>query len=436
VGVTLTPTSDSDIKSEIWLPLPSAWNGKFLMTGNGAWAGMVLYPTNTVASGYVGANTDTGHDASEPNFGIGHTEKLIDFGWRAVHETAVAAKALAQAYYGKAVGASYFTGCSTGGRQAIAAAQKYPRDFNAIAAGDAVNPMTRLHLFAMMNYTMANKDSAIRALPAAKLAVIKRAVLDACDMLDGVRDGLIEFPPKCAWDPGTIQCKGDDAPYCLTAPQVELARHLYKGAFTTTGEPFYPGFPRGAESNWGATAGPNPDSGAVITFRNVVFKNPNWDPKAFDINFDTALPLSDREGNATINAVDYDLTPFFSGGGKLLMYSGWSDGNVSAQGVINNYDNMMKASGGQAKVSNDMRLFLVPGMGHCNGGEGAPATWNKEQVLDAWFTTSKAPDKIIGTHSTNGQVDRTRPLCPYPLAAKYKGSGNTDDAANFTCAKP
>jgi feruloyl esterase len=222
----------------------------------------------------------------------------------------------------------------------------------------------------------------------------------------------------------------------LTAPQVELARHLYKGSFTTTGEPIYPGFPRGSESNWGATAGPNPDSGAVGTFRNVVFKNPNWDPKAFDINFDTALPLSDREGNATINAVGYDLTPFFSGGGKLLMYSGWSDGNVAAQGVINNYENMVKASGGLAKTSDSMRLFMVPGMGHCNGGEGAPATWNKEQVLDQWFTTGKAPEKIIGTHSTSGQVDRTRPLCPYPLAAKYKGSGSVDDAANFTCAKP
>jgi feruloyl esterase len=433
VSVTLTPTSDSDIKSEIWLPV-AGWNGKFEVDGNGGWAGNIGYQAiaQALANGYASASTDTGHTVPSASFALGHPEKMIDFGYRAVHVTTVAGKALISAFYGDAPQESYFNGCSTGGRQAMNAVQRYPSDFNGVIAGAPVNPMTRLHAGSMHNTMFAHRDEATY-IPPEKYAMIHKAALAACDKLDGVEDGVIENPMACKFDPKVLECKGADAPTCLTKPQVELANAIYGGTFNPrTKELVFPGLERGSELGWRVTAGPEPEGPAIDTFRYVVFDDPNWDWKT--LNFDGDIALSDKKGNATINAVETDLTPFFSAGGKLLMYHGWADPNVAPRNTVNYYNSVLKTMGGASKVSGEIRLFMAPGMGHCGGGDG-PNTFDKIEVLDKWVTTGKAPDSIVASHSTDGKVDRTRPLCPFPQVAKYKGTGNTDDAANFTCAQ-
>jgi feruloyl esterase len=434
VAVTLTPTSDSDIKSEIWLPM-TGWNGKFQVDGNGGWAGSIGYPNlgTAVAAGFASGGTDTGHSTNGASFALDHPEKMLDFGYRAVHVTTVAGKALISAFYGDAPKEAYFTGCSTGGRMAMNAVQRYPTDFNGVIAGAQVNPMTRLHMGSMYNTTFAHKDEE-NYIPPTKYAMIHKAVIEACDALDGLKDGLIQNPMACKFDPKVLECKGADGPACLTTKQVAMANTIYGGAITSdTKVQIYPGWERGSEMGWNVTAGPQPEGPAVDTYRFDVFHDPNWDWHT--LKFDSAtVSLADKEGNSTINAVETDLKPFFAAGGKLLLYHGWSDPNVAPRNTVNYYNSVLKTMGGEAKVTNDVRLFMVPGMGHCGGGEG-PNDFDKVGALDQWVTTGKAPDSIIASHSTDGKVDRTRPLCPYPQVAKYKGSGSIDDAANFVCSK-
>jgi feruloyl esterase len=434
VALTLTPTSDSDIKSEIWLPA-SGWNGRFEVFGNGGWAGSIGYNNfgEALAAGYAAAGTDTGHTGGDASFAYNHPEKMLDFGFRAVHETAVAGKAIVAAFYGNPAQYSYFNGCSTGGRMALNAVQRYPKDFNGVIAGAPVNPMTRLHAGSMYNTIYAHKDEA-NYIPPSKYPMVHKAVIDACDELDGLKDGLIQNPMACKFDPAVLLCKGEDGPNCLTKAQVGLANTIYGGAKNPrTGEQIYPGWERGSELGWGVTAGPNPEGPAVSTYRFDVFHDPNWDWHT--LNFDSDIALSDERGNATINAVVTDLTPFLSAGGKLFLFHGWQDPNVAPRNTVNYYNNFVKDSGGLAKVSDSVRLFMVPGMGHCGGGEG-PNTWDKTAVLNDWVTTGKAPERVVASHSTDGKVDRTRPLCPYPQVAKYRGTGSVDDAANFACSAP
>jgi feruloyl esterase len=432
VAVTLTPTADSDIKSEIWLPL-AGWNGKLQVPGNGGWAGTISYNNLATAlvDGYAAASTDTGHTGGSASFAYNHPEKMLDFGFRAVHVTTVAGKAMIKAFYGDAPKESYFNGCSTGGRQALNAVQRYPADFNGVIAGAPVNPMTRLHAGSISNTQFAHQDEG-NYIPPEKYPMIHKAVVEACDELDGVKDGLIQNPQACTFDPKVLECKGDDNATCLTTKQVELARKIYRGAINPrTKEQVYPGWERGSELGWGVTAGPQPEGPAIDTMRYVVFNNPEWDWHT--LNLDSDIALGDKMGNATINGVETNLKPFFDAGGKLLMFHGWADPNVAPRNTVNYYSAVLKTMGA-AKVDQDIRLFMVPGMGHCGGGEG-PNDFDKVGAIDKWVTTGKAPDTMVAAHSTGGKIDRTRPLCPYPQVAKYKGTGSIDDAANFTCSK-
>lgn len=433
VAVTLTPTSDSDIKSEVWLPL-TGWNGKLQVPGNGGWAGNISYPNMATAllTGYATASTDTGHTGGSAAFAYQHPEKMLDFGWRAIHVTTVAGKALVKSFYGDGPKESYFNGCSTGGRQALNAVQKFPTDFNGIIAGAPVNPMTRLHAASLNNSIFAHKDEG-NYIPPSKYPMVHKAVLEACDALDGLKDGLIQNPMACNFDPKVLECKGEDNESCLTTKQVSLAKTIYGPTINPrTKELIYPGWERGSELGWGVTAGPKPEGPAVDTYKYVVFENPDWDWHT--LNMDSDIALSDKMGNAKINAVETNLKPFFEAGGKLLMFHGWQDPNVAPRNTINYYSGVLKTMGGEAKVTNDIRLFMVPGMAHCGGGEG-PNEFDRVGVLDSWVTTGKAPDSMLASHSTAGKVDRTRPLCPFPQVAKYKGSGSIDDAANFSCSK-
>ena len=437
VAATLTPSSDSDIRIEVWLPV-SGWNGKLEAVGNGAWAGNISYPAmaTALANGYGTVSTDTGHAGGNANFMVGHPEKLVDFEERAVHEMTVTARAIAAAYYGNAPQKTYFNGCSTGGRQALTAAQRYPLDFDAIVAGAAANFAKRQTFGQIWLWQATHKDEA-SMLTAQQYAVLHNAALAQCDALDGVKDGVLENPMKCKFDPAVTLCKSGDSPDCLTAPQVEAAKKIYAGAsHAKTHERLYPGLEPGSEMGWNGSVAARPVGYADDFFRYVVFKDEKWDPKS--LNYDSDVATTDKTATG-LNAADPDLTKFFSRGGKLLMYHGWSDPGIPPENSVNYYQSVLKTINEKRKPQNvrpdareSIRLFMVPGMGHCGGGDGT-STFDMVTAVDKWVETRAAPATIPASKMVEGKVVRTRPLCAYPAVAMYKGAGSTDDAANFVC---
>lgn len=434
VTATLNPTADSDIKVEVWLPI-SGWNGKYQAVGNGGWAGIISYPAlaDALRAGYAASSTDTGHVGASGKFALGHHEKLVDFAYRSEHEMTVKSKALITAFYGKPPRYNYWNGCSTGGKQGLTEAQRFPDDYDGIIAGAAANYMIHLHAWSIRFAQVVHKTPE-SYIPPAKYKVIHAAVLAACDTLDGVKDGLLENPRLCHFDPKTIECKDGDGPDCLTAAQVEAARQIYSPAINPrTKQEIFPGAERGSEMLWGVLGGPEPVSIAAETFQYAIFKDPNWDYRA--LNFDSDIAFADKEDGGLNNAINPNLKPFFSHGGKLLMYHGWDDALIAPGNSVNYYQSVVKFMGGTAKTASSARLFTVPGMDHCRGGDG-PNEFDPMSAIVPWVEQGKAPGEIIAAHSAKGKVDRTRPLCPYPQLAKYKGSGSIDEAANFACAAP
>ncbi len=436
VAAALKPTSDSDIKIEVWLPA-SGWNGKFQAVGNGGWSGNIVYPAmgQALRRGYVTSSTDTGHTGGSGSFALGHPEKLIDFAWRSEHEMTVTAKAIIAAFYGNGPRLSYWVGCSSGGKQGLKEAQRFPADYDGIVAGAPANYWTHLMVSFIWAAHAALKDPQTH-IPPAKFPLLHKAALGACDARDGVNDGLIEDPPGCGFDPKALACKdAGDSPDCLTPPQVEAAQKIYAGSKNPrTSQQIYPGLEPGSELAWGPMAG-GPDVFPIAHdhFKYVVFRDPSWDFRTF--NFDTGVALTDKLDSGTLNATDPDLTKFASRGGKLLQYHGWNDQLIAPRNSVNYYTSVLEKMGGAAKTMGWFRLFMAPGMGHCRGGEG-PDTFDSVTAIEDWVEKGRAPDSIIASHSTDGKVDRTRPLCPYPQIAKYKGSGSTDDATNFACVSP
>jgi feruloyl esterase len=431
IELTLTPSADSDIKSEVWLPL-NGWNGKFQQVGNGAWAGSIQYPAlaDALKRGYAAASTDAGHTGTDASFAMGHPEKLKDFGYRAVHETAVQSKATVTNFYGRAPRLSYFNGCSGGGRMAFQEAQRFPADFDAILAGAPGYNRVNQSVWMLMN-AKATLDNPSSFIPPAKFAVLHRAALDACDAQDGLKDGLISEPLSCHVDPAVTQCKSGDAPTCLTAPQVEAARKLYTGVVNPkTGARIFPRLEPGSELSWGGPAGgPEPLAVGADLFKFVVFKDSKWDFHKFDLarDYDAVHKIDSLD----LSPTSPDLKAFVGRGGKLLIYQGWADQNVAPQSTVEYYSNVAKVLG-QKQTDDSVRLFFAPGMAHCGGGEG-PNVFDALTSLEQWREQGKAPASILATHSTNGKVDRSRPLCPFPQVAQYKGTGSIDDAANFAC---
>jgi len=431
VTATLKPTSDSVIKVEVWLPV-NRWNGKLQSVGNAAWGGVIPYSAMAaaVAAGYASAATDTGHVGNTAKFAAGHPEKLVDYGYRAVHEMTVAAKAIVAAFYETPVRRAYWNGCSTGGRQGLMEALRYPADYDGIIAGAPVNYRTH-QLTAELWVARAVHRTEASYIPPAKYPAIHRAAVEACDANDGVKDGLIDDPRSCGFDPNAITCKAGDEPSCLTAPQVEAARQIYAPAIApSTKKEIFPALQRGGELVWGSLAGPQPIAEAVEFFQYVVFNDPSWDYKT--LSFDTAAELADKAAGDVLNVIDPNLKGFFDRGGKLLLYHGWNDQFVAPENSINYYTSILNASA-SAKAS--ARLFMAPGMNHCRGGEG-PNVFDAMGALERWVEQGQAPDRLDATHATGDTVDRSRPLCAYPNVARYKGSGSIDDAANFACRMP
>jgi feruloyl esterase len=434
ITASLAPTSDSDIRIEVWLPA-TGWNGKLQSVGNGGWAGVIPYPAlaAALAAGYATAATDTGHVGNTAAFVPGHREKLVDYGYRAVHEMTVAAKALIGAFYGNAPRLSYWNGCSTGGRQGLMEALRYPADYDGIIAGAPVNYRTHQLTWELW-IAQAVHASAASYIPPAKYPAIHAAALDACDARDGVKDGLIENPAACSFDPGVLACRQGDDASCLTPPQVEAARKIYSPAVNPeTRQEIFPALQPGSELGWGGLAGPQAVGEAVEFFRYVVYNDPAWDFRT--LRFDKAAEQADAAAGDLLNVIDPNLKPFFNRGGKLLLYHGWNDQLVAPVNSINYYTSIVREMGGERAAANAVRLFMMPGTNHCAGGEG-PNTFDRMRVIEQWVEHGEAPERIPATHSTNGLVDRTRPLCPYPKVANYKGTGSIDDAANFSCVAP
>ena len=342
----------------------------------------------------------------------------------------VKAKALIQAFYSAAPKYSYWNGCSTGGRQGLKEAQMFPNDYDGIIAGAPAN-RTAISLW-IAHAVLKDPASYI---PPAKYPVIHQAAIAACDAADGLKDGLIDEPATCKFDPSVLLCKGADGASCLTAPQVAAAKKIYSPAINPrTGAVLFASFVPGTELGWGIQAqGPEPSANIYDQYRYVVFKDEKWDWKTFDFDKDAAR--SDRPENVIMNATNPDMKAFFSHGGKLLVYHGWSDNQVPTLNTIKYYNSVVKNLGGADKSADRVRLFLAPGMGHCGGGEG-PSAFDKVGPLEQWVEHGKAPETLVASHAADGNVDRTRPLCPYPQVAKYKGTGSIDEAANFTCAAP
>ncbi len=423
VAATLKPSARSDIKIEVWLPA-DGWNGKLQVVGNGAFAGTISYPAMAaaLAAGYATASTDTGHTGPSSNTFV-NDDTVIDFAHRAIHETTVAAKRVIDGFYGSAPRFAYFNGCSTGGRQALTAAQRYPDDFNGIVAGAPASFGSK-QTFGQIWIYQATADAA-SALSREKQQLVHQAVLNACDANDGVKDGVLENPLACSWMPSELACKdGGDGPSCLSSKQVEAVSRIYAGASNPrTHETIFPGFERGGEAGWS----PSPVGYAVDYFKYVVFKDANWDPKT--LNFDTDLTQAAKRENQIFDATDANLNAFTSRGGKLIMYQGWAEAGIPPRNVVSYYGQVQAKT---RNASSSVRLFMVPGMGHCRGGDGTD-TFDMVTALDQWVEKGRAPQQISASRVRSGRVDRTRPLCSWPQVATYTGTGSTDDEKNFVC---
>ncbi len=497
VAGSIHPTSDSDIGFEVWMPT-TTWNGRYGQIGNGGFAGSIPFTSMgpAVVRGFATAGTDDGHTGSglDGSWALGHPEKLIDYGNRAVHLTSVISQQVVAAFYQQDANYSYFVGCSDGGREGMVEFQRYPDDFDGWVVGAPAYAQSRLLSGFVWDEQAINATPA-SALTADKLQLLTNAVLARCDAQDGIADGVVADPRRCHFDPGVLQCTGADAPTCLTADQVTAVRKIYAGPSNPrNGVQIYPGFERGAESNpldWPLWI-TNPDGTGTTSyqlafgagaFKYFVFNDPNYDYRSF--NFASDFRLVQQKIDPVGSAYNPNLRRIRAAGKKIIHYHGWADTALTPRGSIDYYRAVAAVLGGArpasgvsavaafielsqlldagrprdepelALLADFYRLFMAPGMAHCGGGPG-PNAFGQNYALNAlsldpqhdvvqaivdWVENGTAPDRIIATKYNNdvvgaGNVVRTRPLCPYPQVAKYAGDGSTDDAANFSCVPP
>jgi feruloyl esterase len=433
------PVADSEIRFEVWIPPVQAWNGKFQGVGNGGYAGSISYPAMAAALqiGYATASTDTGHAGDDLRFGQGHPEKVIDWAYRAIHVTAEVSKLIVRDHTGRFPDHSYFVGCSTGGHQALSEAQRYPEDYDGIVAGSPGYDRIRQIASYLWAWTSMHDEEGASILPASKLPLITKSAVAACDANDGLKDGLIDDPRMCRFDPAALLCKSGDNATCLTAPQVQAVKKVYSDLRNPrTGELIFPGWSPGSEAfgdqanaGWRGFVVEPKEPMRVGVYRYFLFDDPNWDYRTLD--WDRDIAYADAK-LGFMSAIDPNLTAFKQRGGKLLMHTGWADPVALPKDILKYYEAATKTMGGIEKTQDFFRFFMAPGMGHCGGGPG-PNTYDSLNALEQWVEKGIAPSKIIASHSANGVVDRTRPLCPYPQVARWKGTGSSDDAANFVC---
>ncbi len=423
--------------------LPTDWNGKLYHAGGGGYVGFIPDASAGLALHYATAATDTGHTGSGPlggaldaTWALNNPQGVIDFGYRAIHVTTATAKAIIAGYYHHAASRSYFVGCSRGGGQGLMEAQRFPADFDGLVVGAPAFNWTEF----MQGFNWNSRAVAAAPIPDSKLPLIAQAVLKQCDAIDGLTDGLVQDPRRCRFEPAVLRCQGADGPDCLTGAQIEAIREVYAGPANSKGQLITPGFPVGSEDGgdgWGLwiSGGTLPIPPLQFTFqdqffRYIVFNNPGYDPFTFNFDTDQAGLLAT---GLTLNATDPDLRPFQERGGKIVMFHGWNDHALSALKTIQYYGQV--ASAMHARGDDDegvrgfLRLFLAPGMHHCAGGPG-PNTFDAFSAVVRWVERGKAPERIIA--SGGAVTGRTRPLCPYPQQAVFKG-GDINSAASFAC---
>jgi tannase/feruloyl esterase len=444
IAATLTPTSDSNIKIEIWMPY-SGWNGRFLGTGNGNLGALIVYGALGffLTLNYAVANTDMGTSpaATDPLGGrvlTGHPEKQIDFATRSTHLLTVRAKQIIKAFYGERPNYSYFFGCSTGGGQGIHEALQFPGDYDGIVA--RAPQINWTHNAASNNWN-SQAFNGLAKITEAQATAITAAVVKQCARKDGglSSDNFLTDPRDCHWDPAALQCTGGtaDAATCLSAPQVAAMRKFYEGPINPrTGERIYAGRVRGSESNSGYPAAIAPSS-----IPNWVFGN-DFDPLTFD--FDRDMDIVDDAMAARLNANTADLEEYKSHGGKLLLFHGFADPVIPTLNSIAYYERLItsqtregrhdqtKQKEGLHRTQEFARLFLQPGVAHCNGGAGPDAT-DFLGPLVQWVEQDTAPDQIMASKIVNGVTAFTRPLCPYPALPRYSGAGDPTKASSFAC---
>ncbi|MCB2065286.1 MAG: tannase/feruloyl esterase family alpha/beta hydrolase [Erythrobacter sp.] len=445
VQLTLTPSDDSQIRSEVWLPL-SGWNHRYVGIGNGIWAGTISYSqmADPVRRGYATASTDTGHTGNglTAEWAVGHPERLVDFGHRAVHVTTVAAKAMVAEFYGRAPMFSFWNSCSTGGRQGLMEAYRYPADFDAISAMAPANPMTDLMTQSMWAGWQGQRFQA--ALTPQVMGMVHAAVVAQCDAADGVTDGVVSRPLQCGFSPASLQCAPGQSEGCLTSGQVQAVANIYGGVRDDAGNVLLPGWPKGSEMQLLALVmGQEPFPVATSYFRDLVYGGQS----GFDWRA-TPYPqyVADARsyGADVLNVPSDGLAPFFARGGKLLLSHGWTDGLIPATNTLAFHHGLYNALPASQRDS-QLRLFMAPGMDHCGGGDG-PSMFDTLGVIDQWATTGVAPQQIVATRPRQamnmmGQPQgperpaMERPLCPWPLEAVYDGTGDTGAASSFSCQR-
>ncbi len=462
VKAELKPSADSLIKMELWLPA-DGWNGKFEQVGNGGLAGSINLLQIAVAmkSGFAAAGTDDGHTGvgTDGSWALGHPEKVKDFGYRAVHETAEKSKKIIAAFYEKPAKFAYFNGCSEGGREAVMAAQRYPEDFNGILAGAPALYWTQLMTaFAWNAQTLSDPANFINE---PKRKAVQSAAIEACGKQGGVSDKFIKDPLACHFDPSVLLCKETDGDSCLTQKQVDALKKVYGGAKDSSGKQLSAGYEPGAEGEPGIPGiswqsyilGPGP--GATLDamfstafYSNFVFDDAKW--KVSQFNFDKDVATVEAKVGGVLTAGNPDLKPFQSHGGKLVIYHGWNDGSPPPLHSVQYYQRVAEKMGGVDKTREFFRLFMIPGMMHCGLGEGPNLFGNAFDLkpvadpehdiflaLQTWVEKGTAPDHIVATKYPDDDRSKpkamSRPVCAYPQQAKWDGKGDTSEAASWKC---
>lgn len=427
VAAVLSPSDDSAISMELWLP--EKWNGKFLALGNGGWAGSISFSAMAIGlqAGYAVASNDTGHTGSSASFAVGHPEKVVDFAWRAMHEMVVNSKTLIENYYQRPPQFSYYQGCSTGGRQGMMSAQRFPEDFDAIIAGAPVYNQLALNAVQFHNMKSLIENRSL-ALSPEKVQLLHNALMTSCEANDGVADGFLNNPLACSFEPEVLRCESAQTSVCLTAEELSSVDRVFNGTYGSNGTLLYPGHAPGFELGWripAENATPSPLQTEATQY--VAYEDPNWDWREFELERDLALV---RNKAGFIEALDADLSEFKARGGKILFYHGWNDPGPSPINTINYYNDVLTTVDG----NNDdwLRLFMMPGMGHCRGGVG-PDQADFLGTMEAWFEKGITPQSITSSRIREGRVDMTRPLCAYPSIATWDKQGNPNDVASYDC---
>jgi len=440
VRATISPVSGSHVGAVYRLPMN--WNGKVLGIGGGGFAGNLTLnaAANGLSRGYAVIQNDMGHESTgslDPKFtikapGQPNVEAIVDFGHRATHVATDVGKQLVSSYYGRAPQHAYWQGCSTGGRQGLAEIQRYPNDYDGVIAGAPVyTPL--VYSNAILRVQAFHKNPASNLLPE-HVPLIQKHLLAACDAKDGVADGILTDPRSCTWDPGELACKGGASADCLTPAQVETVRRVYAGVKTKDGQWAAMPLMRGGEADWvnrmvgtkDQPLGLNSVLGAP--FMSYIVKNdPSYDVMSFDPERDMKA-LSNGLA-AEVHQQNPDISAFVGRGGKLLLWHGFNDPGPSPLSTIEYFDRVREKV---PAAKDSVRLFLAPGVLHCGGGPG-PDQFDALTAMERWVEQGMPPASMIATKA-NAPI--SRPLCPYPQVAKYKGTGDTNDAANFACVAP